>query len=71
MMLLELLAASFILGMCITAVVLAAISAADALVRTKHTNAAERPTDVAAFGRTLNVLRSRRGHANSGQRRAA
>jgi hypothetical protein len=68
-MILELLAVSFILGMGITAVVLVTVSGVD-LLRAKHATAAG-----AEIGRLeprpLGVLRAQRGDSSPGQRRAA
>jgi hypothetical protein len=70
-MILELLAVGFVLGMCITAVVLAAVSATDVLARAKHTNAAS-AAEIGHFGpRALSVLRPHRAQSVSGHRRAA
>ena len=70
-MTLELLAVSFLLGMGITAVVLAAVSGVDVLARAKHANAAT-GAEVGQLGsRRVSVLRAQHGDSSPGQRRAA
>jgi hypothetical protein len=70
-MTLELLAVGFLLGMGITAVVLAAVSGVDVLVRAKHATSAP-GAEVGQLGsRRVGVLRAQHGDSSSGQRRAA
>jgi hypothetical protein len=70
-MTLELLAVGFLLGMGITAVVLAAVSGVDVLVRAKHAISAP-GAEIAQLGsRRVRVLRAQHGDSRSGQRRAA
>ena len=70
-MILELLAVGFILGMGITAVVLAGLAGVDVLVRAKH-SFAPRVTEIGQFGRRpVGALASPRGLVGPGQRRAA
>jgi len=70
-MILELLTVSFLLGMGITAVVLAAVSGVDVLVRAKHAVAAAR-AEVRPFGpRPVGVLGAHLGDSSPAERRAA
>ena len=70
-MTLELLAVGFLLGMGITAVVLAAVSGVDVLVRAKHATAAAGAEVGQLRPRRVGVLRAQRGDSSPGQRRAA
>jgi hypothetical protein len=70
-MTMELLAASFILGMGITAVVLAAVSGVDALVRAKHAIAAAGAEVGQSGPRPVTVLGAHLGDSSPAQRRAA
>lgn len=65
-MILELLAVSFVLGMFITAVALGGLSAVDAMRRANRAGSVGRRS-----ARPVSVLRPRHGQANPGQPHAA
>lgn len=70
-MILELLFVSFVLGVLITAVVLGAVVAVDATIRTKRAHAAANGERTHLIGRPVGALRPQPAHSGSGHSRAA
>ncbi len=71
LMMLELLAVGFIVGVCITAVVLAVITGVDALLRVRHARDARPVADVHPLGRRAATGPVPAGRSGPGHPRAA